>query len=466
LKDELIRRGDEIHWYPSFMKTRYVNWVENLAWDWCISRQRFFGVPFPVWYCRSCGEINYAAPEDLPVDPLEDVPSSPCSCGSRDFKPDADVMDTWATSSLTPHINYRWKEGQERAIFPMELRPQAHEIIRTWLFYTMVKSLLHNNEIPWKNVAISGFITIPREKSKKQKRGFKAEKISKSKHGSLTSPFNLLDQYGADSLRFWASNASLGSDMPLVMEDFNLGKRTLTKLWNAFRLAAAHLKDFTPAAMPSLEVMDTWMLSRLNRSIELSTSYLEAYDFRNARLEIGELFWSAFCDNYLEFIKDRLYNPEGRGEQPRRAAQYTIYRTGLALLKLYAPYIPHITEELYCSIYRPFEKTNSIHLTRWPEKEVLPQGAEFAESAGNAAVHILSHIRRFKTERNLSIKAPVAKLIIQAHPDNHSMLAAALEDLKAVGNVEELLIEAGDDRDEALVRFPDTDFPEASFPLD
>jgi len=348
----------------------------------------------------------------------------------------------------------------------MGLRPQAHEIIRTWLFYTMVKSLLHNNEIPWKNVAISGFITIPREKSKKKARGFKAEKISKSKHGSLTSPFNLLDQYGADSLRFWASNASLGSDMPLVMEDFNLGKRTLTKLWNAFRLASAHLKDFSPGSMPPLEVMDIWMLSRLNRTLEQATGYLEAYDFRTARLEIGELFWSAFCDNYLEIIKDRLYNPEERGEQARRAAQYTVYRTGLALLKLYAPYIPHITEELYCSLYKSFEKTQSIHLTCWPEREAMPEGAAFAERAGNAAVQIISIIRRFKTERNLSIKAPIERLIIRGHPDNHRLLSAALDDLKAVGNVQDLSIENFDGKDEAVVVVPESEFPDGIITLD
>ena len=454
IKDELIAQADRINWHPSHMKVRYVNWVENLAWDWTISRQRFFGVPFPVWYCKSCGEIMVAGEDELPVDPLDDAPSKPCACGSTDFEGESDMLDTWATSSMTPQINYRWGEPDELpGIYPMSLRPQAHEIIRTWAFYTIVKSLLHHDSIPWHDVAISGFITIPSAKSSR----FKAEKISKSKHADLISPFKLIGEHGADSLRLWASNAPLGSDMPLNPEDFKKGNRTLTKLWNAFSFAGSHLEDFDPAQPETAPApIDKWLRAKRDELVRRATALFEDYDFRNAQLEIREFFWTAFCDNYLEIAKDRLYNADRRGAEPRRAAQATLFSVGLDTLRLYSPYVPHITEEIYQSIFKNGCDAISIHATGWPEPSAEPIDAD-AVAAGELLIHVLGVVRRYKAARSLSMKSPVPKLIVTASPERVRLLETVADDLTPVAQAEQLQLNAADGATGLLVRIEEAE---------
>jgi len=470
-KKELIARADEINWYPPFMKTRYVNWVDGLAWDWCISRQRFFGVPFPVWYCKSCGETLLARAEDLPVDPLTDPAPGPCRCGSTELTGEGDVMDTWATSSLTPNINARWGEQDEKpGLFPMSLRPQAHEIIRTWTFYTIAKSHLHEGTIPWRNVAVSGFITIPSDEAKKKgkgaARGFKAEKISKSKHGHITSPFLMLENYGADGLRYWASNAPLGSDMPLNLEDFKIGRRTLVKLWNSFRFASLHIAEYSPGEAADLETMDRWLLVRLNRTIEKATRSFNGYDLRTARQDVGEFFWKCFCDDYLEIVKDRLYNPDVRGAGARAAAQETLYRTGLAILKMWAPFIPHVTEEIYQGLFRETDDLVSLHRAAWPEPETVEDDEGFAERAGNMMTEMLGAVRQYKGSRSISMREDVACVEVTIHPEARPLMEAVLDDFKAVSRAVEIKFVDGEERWQVVMSLPGTDFEPVAIECD
>jgi len=449
IKAELIAQADKIDWFPPHMKKRYVNWVENLAWDWAVSRQRFFGVPFPVWYCKKCGETITAEDSELPVDPLDRQPSRKCKCGSAEAEPDSDVMDTWATSSMTPHINYRWGEpGEIAGIYPMSLRPQAHEIIRTWAFYTILKSLLHNGEIPWKDITISGFITVQNADSSR----FKAEKLSKSKHGELTSPFSMIREYGADSLRLWASNAPLGRDMPLKAEDFGKGRRTLTKLWNAFRFTGMHLEDFDPSdGAPEPCPVDRWLFAKESLAIERATRLFESYDFRTARLDIDNLFWSIFCDNYLEIAKDRLYSSGGDRAAERRSAQYALFHVGLDILRMYAPFASFITEEIYQEVFRERCGKESIHSCGWPEGAVATLNEE-ALAAGELLVHVLGSVRRYKAARKVSMKSEIEGLVVEASGERVRLLEMVRDDLQPVTQAQEVGFQESPDDGSITVR--------------
>ncbi|MGI8720771.1 MAG: valine--tRNA ligase, partial [Geodermatophilaceae bacterium] len=239
-KADLAALGERVRWHPEHMGKRYRNWVENLEWDWCVSRQRFFGVPFPFWHCRSCGEVALARDEDLPVDPTVREPHGPCArCGKRDFEPERDVMDTWATSSETPQVNARWGDppGAPRAPLPMDLRPQAHDIIRTWAFYTILKSWIHHRDVPWRDAMISGHVQAPGK-----------VKISKSKGNAPADPNELVAKHGADATRYWALSARLGTDYVYSEEDLASGRSLCVKLWNAARLVLSTLEGFDARA--------------------------------------------------------------------------------------------------------------------------------------------------------------------------------------------------------------------------
>ncbi len=337
-KQEFIEAGRQIAWHPAHMRARYENWVENLSWDWCISRQRYYGVPFPAWYCRACGQVVLAERAALPVNPLTDRPPRPCACGSIDLLPEADVMDTWATSSLTPLIAGRWLEEPElfRKVFPMSLRPHAHEIIRTWTFYTIVKSLYHLGQVPWSNVVISGYGLLP-----------KGEKISKSRGGGPLDPFEMMDRYSADAVRYWAASTGLGHDSVVSEDKIAAGGRLVTKLWNVAQFAHRFLAtDGTPAALPAPLPADAWLLSRLQRTIEQATAAFGEYDHAGAKEEIESFFWNVLADNYVEMVKGRLYELAD-GEPRKEAARYALHTTLLTVTRLLAPILPYITEEVY-----------------------------------------------------------------------------------------------------------------------
>lgn len=402
LKEEMLKWGEKLNWYPDFMKSRYDHWVKGLQWDWLISRQRYFGVPFPVWYCAKCSHPILAEEAHLPVDPLKDKPPvNKCpKCDHGDFTPEKDVLDTWATSSLTPRITTELapKELQSK-IFPMSLRPQAHDIITFWLFNTVVKSQLHYETNPWKDVMIAGHALDPQGK-----------KMSKSK-GNVVEPQSVIGQYSADCLRFWAAGSKLGDDLPYMEKDLVTGKKFITKLWNASKFAIMHLEDYKGEKPKKIEMIDSWILGKLSEIIESSTRSFEKYEYSRTKAEVENFFWHSFCDNYLEIVKDRLYNPDKRGKEQRTSAQYALYHTLLAILKMMAPITPHITEEIYQMYFKEKEGSKSIHISKWPTAEKIDKKSI---KVGDAMVYAVEKARQAKSEKNQSLKSPVKNLVLEA----------------------------------------------------
>ena len=422
LKKEFLKLGSKLNWYPKHMKVRYDNWVNGLQWDWLISRQRYFGIPFPLWYCKNCHEVILADEKQLPVDPIQDKPKQ-CKCGSKEFTPEKDIMDTWATSSLTPQINMKYTEDEKffKKHFPLTLRPQAHDIITFWLFNTVVKSYLHNKKLPWKDVMISGHGLDPNGK-----------KMSKSK-GNIINPIDLLEKYPADAVRFWATGSKLGDDLPYKEKDVHTGQKTNTKLWNASKFSFMHLKDFKTKPK-KLEAFDSWILSKINKIIKSSTESFEKYEYSKTKSETENFFWNVFADFYLEIIKDRLYNPDKRGKQGRQSAQYSLYTTLLNITKLLAPIMPFITEEIYQLFFKKTEKEKSIHISSWPKYDKKLENKDI-EQSGDKAIEIIRKVRQFKTKNGKSLKIPI-KLTIEKELEKE--LKPFLEDIKAVTTAEEI----------------------------
>src|SRR6266487_4477473 len=432
-KERFLAEGRKIQWHPEYMRIRYEHWVENLQWDWCISRQRFLGVPFPAWTCRSCGKMLLATLEQLPIDPRITAPSQPCTCGSADFEPEPDVMDTWATSSCTPLIISHWTDDPAwfAQHFPANLRPQAHDIIRTWAFYTIVKALYHTNEIPWRSIMISGH-ALSAERSK----------ISKSKAHGAAGPVALIEQESADALRYWATSIKTGSDTSFNPEMLATGRRLVTKLWNASRLAERCLQGCDASLLngPAPELllaMDRWLLSRLARTTLYATDELPRGEYAAARAEVERFFWSDLCDNYLELAKARLYREDSA---ERRAAQWTLYRALLTALQLLAPYLPYITEEIYQGLFRQWDGAVSIHLSSWPttRAEEIDAGAE---EVGKMLLDLLRQVRRYKAEHGLSVGTELDALHVSAPVALHPALSTALVDLKSATRARAILVE-------------------------
>jgi len=422
-KEEFLKAGESISWYPDYMRSRYESWVRNLGWDWCISRQRYYGVPIPVWYCADCGEIILPELSELPVDPLTQQPSSPCHCGSNKVVPETDVLDTWATSSLSPEIAGKWLEDQPffGRVFPMALRPQSHDIIRTWTFYTIVKSLYHLGQIPWASIAVSGHGVAP-----------EGGKVSKSRAGGAYGAMKMMDKYSADAVRYWAASTRLGRDSLISEDKIAMGKRLVTKLWNAARLTLTFLKGYKPPdAIRDLQPADRWLLSRLQGVVRKATEGFAAYDHVAAKDEVEAFFWNALTDNYLEMVKVRLYELDD-GDSRKAAAKYTLHLVLLAIIKMFAPIMPYVTEEIYQLHFRETEGVPSIHLSKWPEAQPELMDS-LAEVAGEALVGIATEVRRFKTNRQTPLNAPLKRLHISASdPQLLASLQASVLDIRSV----------------------------------
>lgn len=407
LKEELLQRSAEINWNPEWMKARLDDWILGLKYDWNISRQRFYGVPFPLWFCGECNTPVVARAEDLPVDPLEDechLDECP-GCGSTDFRGEPDVMDTWMTSSLTPLVNLNWAENEGRIgsmdLYPMTVRVQAFEIIRTWLFYTVIKSHIHTDSLPWKDVMISGW-GLNEQGKKISKRDL--ERFTDKDGFNRYEPYAVLQKYGADALRYWASGSQLGQDMRYHEKQVRTGRKLVVKIWNAARFCLMQMDqvDFDPTApRPSFEertVEDQWLLTKLNQVVPLATKGFEKYDYAIARKEVDHFFWTVFCDNYLEIVKDRFWTPERYPESTRLSACATMWEALRTLLGLLAPFIPFVTEELYQRIYQPLEGATSLHVTSWPTfDESLPADTP----AMGTILKVLQGIRSQRTKRRI-----------------------------------------------------------------
>jgi valyl-tRNA synthetase len=432
-KKQFLEKSAQCNWYPKYMKVRLDNWIDGLNWDWCISRQRFFGVPIPVWYSKRAGEegkVIVPRIQDLPVDPLKDLPHG---YSKDEVTGDSDVMDTWATSSVSPQINsqainekYASDFTRHQKLFPADLRPQAHEIIRTWTFYTIVKSFLHQDTVPWKNIMLSGWC-LAEDKTK----------MSKSK-GNIVTPIGLIKEKGSDIVRYWASTSKLGVDIAYSEEVFKIGKKLVNKLWNASKFVALNISDIDYSNLDISLVehkTDLWLLSQLHKAVRVATEEFEVFEYCNARVAIEDFFWKDFCDNYLEIVKVRIYDQENSDPAGKESAKVTVAFVLEILLRLFAPFIPHVTEELYSIIFG--NDKQSIHSKgTWPKYLLIPVN-EHSVKIGNDIVEILDVVRKVKAEQQLSLKVPIDKIVIRSS-DNLINDANALQDLKNVTNTKHI----------------------------
>jgi len=428
LRAALLKRGDELAWHPDFMQHRYTNWVGGLNGDWLISRQRYFGVPIPLWYpLTAAGEPDFNNPiipseSQLPIDPSSDVPAGFAEAQrgvAGGFMGEPDVMDTWATSSLTPQIAGRWIDDQKlfNNIFPMDVRPQAHDIIRTWLFATTVRSHFEHNIAPWKNAALSGWILDPDRK-----------KMSKSK-GNVVTPIDLFEQYGSDAVRYWAASARPGVDTAFSEDQMKVGRKLATKLLNVTKFVLG-FGEANPTATPT-EAVDISMLARLALVVDEATTAFETYDYARA-LEKSESFFWWFCDDYVELVKTRAYS-EGTGSDSARAA---LQRALSTLQRLFAPHIPFATEEVWS-----WWQTGSIHRASWPTRTDLLGGTTPVESTEvllDAVCNVLAVIRRTKTEAKVSQRAEVEHVLVNATEKQISLLQMGLVDLLNAGVAQQI----------------------------
>lgn len=399
IKSELLKQAEMMNWHPKYMKNRYDEWVKSLKWEWCISRQRYYGVPFPVWYCANCGEIILPDSDELPIDPLTYQPNiDKCpKCSGSQFIGEKDVMDTWMTSSLTPLIiaNLFNDKNMQTKLYPASLRPQAFEIIRTWLFYSVVKSFYHFGKIPFKDIMISG-----------HGHDQNGQKISK-RLGNFVPPEKIIEQYGADALRYWATGANLGENLRYNESEVKKGRRTVTKLFNAGMFCFGHFSGEDYSQMEknsdSLLFEDRWILNELNQTINKTTIFFESYEYAKARNEVDSFFWNNFCDNYLEFVKYRLYD-----NQPDEIAKKVLYLVFWAILRLYAPFLPFITEELYQIYFKKFESAKSVHQSEWPKANNFSfNKKELAEF--KAVILAINEIRKYKSDKKISLAAELAE---------------------------------------------------------
>ncbi len=419
LKGDMLKWGEELNWHPEFMKHRYDNWVKGLQWDWLISNQRYFGVPFPVWYCNKCGEVILADEKQLPVDPLAESPKHCPKCKSSDITPEKDILNTWFTSSMSPElaISSIKDENAKKKLFPMSLRPQAHDIITFWLFNTVIKSQLHFGKNPWKDVAISGFVTL------------KGEKMSKSK-GNTVSPQIILEQYGADALRYWASSSKLGEDFDYNEKDVTTGKKFITKLLNASNFVFMNLKNYRPKSVKLFET-DRIFLSTLNKLIKDSIENFDNYEYHRVKSDLDHFFWKVFCDNYLEIIKKRIYNGD---DKEKESAYFTLYTILLSILKMFSPITPFITEEIYQEHFRSNEKEKSIHISKWPEELNIKQKKDDEEKL-DLILDLISNVRQEKTKSNKPMNSEI-RLTIES--TKLKAVKDLIEDIKGVTNSREI----------------------------
>ncbi|MFM1825436.1 MAG: hypothetical protein RLZZ37_71 [Actinomycetota bacterium] len=427
LRNQLLSRGDELSWHPDYMKVRYQNWVEGLNGDWLISRQRFFGVPLPIWYKldENANPIydQILIPEEnkLPIDPQSDCPAG--FDESQRNKPngfmgDPDVMDTWATSSLTPQIAASWGVDNElfNKVFPMDLRPQSHEIIRTWLFSTVVRSHLEENSLPWKNTSISGWILDPDRK-----------KMSKSK-GNVVTPIDLLKEYGSDAVRYWAAMGRPGTDTAFDTGQMKIGKRLAVKILNASKFALS-LNATLKKEDIKLEV-DHALLNKLAQVVESATKAFEKYDYTKA-LEVTENFFWSFTDDYVELVKERTYGKQG--EESANSAKAALGVTIHTLLKLFAPFVPFVTEEVWS-----WWQKGSVHNQTWPNPSEIASNQAIGVENLDLVTKVLAEIRKAKTEKQLSMKAEVLDLEINGKNEDLEVLKKSEKDLIAAGNIKNL----------------------------
>ncbi|MCK4476727.1 MAG: valine--tRNA ligase [Methanophagales archaeon] len=405
-KEEIINAAKEIKWYPEHFLIRLENWVESMEWDWCISRQRIFSVPIPVWYCKRCGAVKGASEDVIPVDPVITSPNTPCAnCGGTEFEGEKDVLDTWMDSSLTALWAAEWdlNAGRPSGIeFPVELRPQGHDIIRTWAFYSILRSIALTKKIPWRTILINGMVL-----------GEDGYKMSKSRNNTI-SPDEVIQKHGADVFRQWAAiGGAVGSDVQFRWKDIVAASKFMQKLWSILRFSMIHLKPFFEKESFTKEkknprVVDKWLLSKLNKLILSVTYSMENFKFDEAMKSIRAFAWNVLADDYIELVKSRLY---GRlGEEGKESAKYALHETLKTLSILLAPFIPFYAEEMHSYIAEE-EGERSVHKEKWPEVKPDMIDSE-AEQEGDLIADIVRAVRNYKSERGVPLNAPLDKIEI------------------------------------------------------
>jgi valyl-tRNA synthetase len=440
LTEKVVETARRITWYPDWMRQRLIDWATGLDWDWVLSRQRVFATPVPAWYCKNCGKIRLAKPEELPVDPKVTTIHDRCECGSTEYVPDTDVMDTWFDSSLTCAIHAGWPDRPGwRRQFPASVHPSGQDIIRTWAYYLMVRHLALFDETPFDSVLINGMVL-----------GADGRKMSKSLGNFVSTP-EVFGKYGCDAPRQWAAaGGSTGTDIPFRWEDVEYGGRFMRKLWNACRFASMRLEDYDPAADAEPQLLDRWITSRLQRTIKRATEAMEDCDFMNATEAARNFIWHTFCDDYLEAAKTRLYE----GGEGKIAAQHTLHATVGPMLKLMAPIIPHLTDEIWRTMYDP---DTSINVSPWPTyNEELVDGE--AERAGDMVIAAISEIRREKNRAGVSLNAPLRRVEIRAPGEQLSLLRLGERDIVDTLKIEELVLAEGGGDGLKVEGYPDIVF--------
>lgn len=435
---EIIRASEKIKWYPEHFAIRLKNWVESMEWDWCISRQRIFSAAIPVWYCKKCGGVKVASEDELPVDPSMTDPkvSEPCAdCGSTEFEGENDVLDTWMDSSLSAlwvakcDLTGTGTGTGTGTKFPVALRPQGHDIIRTWAFYSILRSLALIDTVPWQTILINGMVL-----------GEDGNKMSKSLNNFI-SPAEVIQKDGVDALRQWAAmGGAVGSDVQFRQKEIVAASKFMQKLWSILRFAMFHLSDYQyeyeakgGEGTVNLRVVDKWLLAKLNRLIQSVTDAMENYKFDEALKHLRTFAWNVLADDYIELVKARLYGRSGSGpssgsgldEEGKESAKYALYITLMTLAKLLSPIIPFYAEEMYSHIAGGTEEgtgtgigtrtrtRKSVHRTKWPETEVRHDMINLeAESAGAIIAGIVRAVRRYKSTQGIPLNAPLGKLKI------------------------------------------------------
>jgi valyl-tRNA synthetase len=448
-RDALLARGRALKWHPEYMQTRYDNWVNGLTGDWCVSRQRFFGVPFPVWYpIDEQGRGQYdrpiaATPDRLPVDPSTDLPPgyrAEQRGAPGGFVGDPDIMDTWATSSLSPQTVCGWPDDNDlfARTFPMDMRPQAHDIIRTWLFSSVLRAHLEHDSLPWANAAISGFVVDPDRK-----------KMSKSK-GNVVTPMGLLEEHGSDAVRYWAASTKSGSDTPFDTNQMRIGRRLAIKILNASKFA---LTGMAPGAATAAvtEPVDRAMLRNLAMLVTEATEAFTAYDYARALQRTETFFWR-FCDDYLELVKGRRYGEQT--EAGAGSANAALVAALSTMLRLFAPFLPFVTDEVWS-----WWQSGSIHKASWPTSdELLTRIADNDESTRQAderayrwATDVLFEVRKQRSEAKQPLKVPITSVLVKADEGALALMPIVEADLRSALRVRAFEMAVGDPR-EIIVR--------------
>ncbi|MFA4855138.1 MAG: valine--tRNA ligase [archaeon] len=400
LRDEFIAKAGQLQWVPAYMRKRLDNWINGLKWDWNISRQRYYGIPFPVWYCKKCGSVVLADEKQLPVDPLKDKPLRKCKCGCQDFEGEKDTFDTWFTSSLTPQINCKWVEDKAffKKMFPMDLRPQGHDIIALWAFNTIVKALFHQHELPWKTITINGWALDPHGK-----------KMSKSL-GNVVKPEEMTSKYCADALRYWAGLPVLGEDVPFQEKEMVAGKKFVTKMLNANNFVAMATKGVKTEKIDRKKLLpeDKAILSRLNRTIKECTEAFENFEFSKCLNPARNFFWLEFADFYIEEVKTRVYCKE---DETGKIAAAVLREVAWKTLLLLTPFLPHTAEEIAHANFKEMLAGKSVSLEKWPEADESFIDEE-AEKTGALINQAVAEMRKQKSDARKPLNAPVAKAIV------------------------------------------------------